>query len=234
MSSPQLFRRIDQCLKCPVRSKALFCNLPEAAIKAMDALKITTEYPKGSTLFREGEVVTGVYIICYGRVKLSTTSVEGKQVILRLAEPGEVVGLHGLLTTGRYDLTVETTEPTQANFFKREDFMRLLRRFPDASLAATRQLVHNCTSAYDEIRSFAFSGSMAEKLARLILQFSDGSDGQNRVRLRYTQEEMAEMIGCSRESVSRQMGIFRQQGLIRVNGSMLTIVDRRALEDMVT
>jgi CRP/FNR family transcriptional regulator len=207
-------------------------------LKALDSIKTTAEFPKGVTLFREGETVQGIHIICYGRAKLSAMSSEGKQVILRLVEPGEVVGLNGILSDKKYHATVETTEPTQTNFIRRDDFLRFMHDFPEVGVNATHQLVHNCTCAYDEVRAFSFSGSIAEKVARLLLSWAGDTGAKNgapqRVRLRFTQEEMAEMIGTTRESVSRQLSEFRHNGYIAVKGSLLTIQNRKALEDLIT
>jgi len=237
VSSPPTLRRVEECLRCPIRSHAIFCNLPDQVLKALGRIKVTSEFPKGTTLFREGEIVQGVHIICYGHAKLSTMSSEGKQVILRVVEPGEIVGLNGILSDKKYHATVETTEPTQTNFIRRDDFLHFMRAFPEVGVNATHQLVHNCTCAYDEVRAFSFSSSIAEKVARLLLGWAGDAPPNNtmsRVRLRFTQEEMAEMIGTTRESVSRQLSEFRRNGYIVIKGSLLTIQNRKALEDLVT
>ena len=238
MSSSQTLRRVDECLRCPIRSQAIFCNLPDRVLKVLERIKITSEFPKGATLFREGETVQGVHIICYGHAKLSAMSSEGKQVILRVVEPGEIVGLNGILSDKKYHATVETAEVTQTNFIRRDDFLRFMREFPEVGVNATHQLVHNCTCAYDEVRAFSFSSSIAEKVARLLLGWAGNAPANStmaqRVRLRFTQEEMAEMIGTTRESVSRQLSEFKRNGYIVIKGSLLTIQNRKALEDLVT
>src|SRR5215475_9393511 len=110
------FPIIENCLKCTFREQRLFCNLPSEALIKLQAIKATSVYPKGTMLCLEGQAPRGVYVLCTGRAKLSTTSSDGKTIILRLAEPGEVLGLTAAISNSPYEATVETLEQTQANF----------------------------------------------------------------------------------------------------------------------
>src|SRR5215471_8430129 len=161
MSVP--FHILEDCLRCAFREQRLFCNLPREALLRLQAIKATSVYPKGTMLCLEGQPPRGVYVLCTGKAKLSTTSSDGKTIILRLAEPGEVLGLTAAVANAPYEATIETLEQTQANFISQADFSRFLQDYPEVGMKVAQQLTHNCKCAYNEIRSLGLSNSVPEK-----------------------------------------------------------------------
>ena len=127
MRAPYGLEIIESCLICPHREDRLFCNLPPAALEGLAAITSPAAYPKGATLFVEGQPSRGVFVLCGGRVKLSTSSADGKSLIVRIAETGEVLGLPATVTGKPYELTAEVIQPSQANFIARQDFLVFLR-----------------------------------------------------------------------------------------------------------
>jgi CRP/FNR family transcriptional regulator len=241
MSSAYNFQIIENCLKCPTREDKLFCNLSQSALKSLQDLKATSVYPKGALLCLEGQAPRGVFILCTGRAKLSTTSAEGKTIILRIAEPGEVLGLTAVVANAPYEATVETLEPTQANFISHSDFVRFLEQNSDVGLKVAQQLTHNCKCAYDEIRSLGLSSSVPEKIAKLLLRWAEhpldsGKKKNNEIPIRVTltQEEIAQFAGTSRETVSRVLSEFKKKGLLRIKGATWFILNKAELEKLVT
>jgi len=235
------FQIIEDCLKCTFREHRLFCDLSREALLRLQSIKATSVYPKGSLLCLEGQPPRGIFVLCTGRAKLSTTSSEGKSMILRIAEPGEVLGLTAVVSGTPYEATVETLETSQANFISQAEFLRFIQEHPDVGLRVARQLTHNCKCAYGEIRSLGLSNSVPEKLAKLILQwaqhpleFASKKPQETAIRVTLTQEEIAQLTGTSRETVSRVLGGFRKKGWLRVKGATWTIVNRQALENLVT
>ncbi len=118
---------IESCLACKMRAEHIFCDLPPAALQSFENIKYATAYPKGAVLFVEGQTPRGIFVLCKGRVKLSICSTDGKTLILKIAEPGEVLGLSATVSGKPYELTAETVDPCQVNFVKREDFLRFLQ-----------------------------------------------------------------------------------------------------------
>jgi len=235
------FQIIEDCLKCTFREHRLFCDLSREALLRLQSIKATSVYPKGSLLCLEGQPPRGIFVLCTGRAKLSTTSSEGKSMILRIAEPGEVLGLTAVVSGTPYEATVETLETSQANFISQAEFLRFIQEHPDVGLRVARQLTHNCKCAYGEIRSLGLSNSVPEKLAKLILQWAQHplelaskKPQETAIRVTLTQEEIAQLTGTSRETVSRVLGGFRKKGWLRVKGATWTIVNRQALENLVT
>jgi len=234
--SPYGLEIVESCLTCKLRADKIFCNLPQATVQALEAIKYTTAYPKGAVLFVEGQAPRGVFILCRGRVKLSICSSDGKTLILKIAEAGEVLGLSASVSGKPYELTAETLGPCQVNFVKREDFLRFLREHNDVCLRVAEQLSEKYNTACHEIRSLGLSHSAAEKLAKLLLEWSlknGGARQPDRMKLTLTHEEIAQMIGTSRETVTRLFADFKKRQLIQLKGSTLVIRNRPALENLV-
>lgn len=241
MATKQNFHIIENCLTCSVREERMFCNLPPRALQMLQVLKATSVYPKGAMLCLEGQQPRGVFILCSGRAKLSTTSAEGKSIILRIAEPGEVLGLTAAVSNTPYEATVETLEPTQANFISQADFVRFLREHVEIGMKVAHQLTHNCQCAYNEIRSLGLSNSVPEKLAKLILRWAENPlpiaskrAGEIPIRVTLTQEEIAQLAGTSRETVSRTLSHFKRKGWLRMKGATWWIINKQEMEKLVT
>jgi CRP/FNR family transcriptional regulator, cyclic AMP receptor protein len=124
------FQFIEDCLKCTLHEERLFRSLSGETLRRLQNIKATSVYPKGAMLCLEGQPPRGVFVLCTGRAKLSTTSSEGKTVILRIAGPGEFLGLTAAISGTPYEASVETLEPSQANFISQADFVRFLQEYP--------------------------------------------------------------------------------------------------------
>jgi CRP/FNR family cyclic AMP-dependent transcriptional regulator len=236
VKTPYRLPVIDSCLRCLVVNERLFCDLPQPVRAALDAISSPATYPKEAILFAEGQEPRGVFVLCTGRVKLSTNSADGKSIIVRLAQPGEIVGLPGTLSGKPYELTVEALEPVQANFIARDAFLQFLREHPVAALRVAQILSQIYHAILLEVRYLGFSGSTAEKLARFFLDLPvmpTQNDGHLRATLTLTHREIAEMIGASRETVTRLFAHFKRQGLIEVRGSSLLITDKAGMQKLL-
>lgn len=237
MRSPYGLDLIDSCLTCKLREEYLFCNLPAPALKDLESIKSTASYPKGAQLFVEGQQPRGVFVLCHGRAKLATSSSEGRTMILKIAEAGEVLGLSATVSGKPYEVTAELLEPSQANFIGRDDFLKFLSHHGEAAVRVAQQLSQNYHSAYEEIRSLGLSETTAEKFARLLLEWSShhAEHGNNQMRLTVTltHEEIAQLIGSSRETITRLFSDFKKKKILEVKGSSLIIRNKSALEKMV-
>jgi CRP/FNR family transcriptional regulator len=236
MRAPYGLEIIESCVVCPHKEERLFCNLPPDALKKLSEITGSATYPKGATLFVEGQLPRGVFILCSGHVKLSTSSADGKTLILRISEPGDLIGLPATISGKPYEVTAEVIEPTQANFISRTDFIAFLREFGDAALRVAQELSETYQSAFAEMRTIGLSHSAGEKLARFILDWTahhNSTEEPIRTTLTLTHEEIAQMIGASRETVTRLFADFKKKQLLQVKGSTLTIKDRAGLEKLL-
>ena len=221
---------------CPLRHDRIFCDLPLRDLEALQAMSSLATYPKGSVLFVEGQESRGVFILCNGRVKLSAGSADGKSLIMRFAVGGEIIGLPGTISEKPYELTAETLEPLQANFIGRESFLGFLREHGDAALRVAQILSDIYHATCREVRYLGLSNSAAEKLARFLLDWNANhckDTGSARSVLTLTHEEIAEMLGTSRETVSRLFADFKRQQLVEVRGSNLVITDKQGLQQLL-
>ncbi|HXZ33477.1 MAG TPA: Crp/Fnr family transcriptional regulator [Terriglobales bacterium] len=238
MPSPYGMEIVESCLTCKLRAKRSFCDLPPTALQAFESIKYATAYPRGAVLFVQGQLPRGIFALCKGNVKLAINSASGATVIVKVAEPGEVLGLSAALSGNPYEVTAETVDPCQVNFVKRDDFLRFLKDDVEACFKVAEQLSENYDKACKEVRWLGLSHSAAEKLAKLLLEWSsknrESAKAEHRVTLRLTHEEIAQMIGLSRETVTRLFADFRRRRLIQQNGCTLVIPDRVALKSLIT
>jgi len=235
MRAPYGLNILDNCLTCPVREEHLFCNLAIHAGQRLNEIKSTAVYPKGAMLFIEGQQPRGVFVLCAGKAKLSTSSREGKTIITKLSDAGDVLGLNSVISDRPYEVTAEMMEPGQANFIPRESLLQFLKEHGEVALRVAEQLSRNYYTAYEEIRTLGLATSPSEKFAKLLLSWSPkaaNGDGAQ-VKLTLTHEEIAEIIGTTRETVSRLFSEFKRKQLLQLKGSTLIIRNRPALEKIV-
>jgi len=228
----------ENCVGCKIRSQNTFCDLPRAAVEAFESIKYSTAYPKGAVLFVEGQAPRGVFVLCKGRVRLSLCSSTGKTVIMKIVEQGEVLGLSATITGKPYEVMAETAEPCQVNFVRREDFLRFLRQHSEAGLRVAQQLSEKYNSACRDIRMLSLSHSSGEKLAKLLLDWSaetnQAANTDIRVSLKMTHEEIGQMIGTSRETVTRHFAEWKKRNIVGNRGPILLIRNMAALKAMVS
>src|SRR5688572_29874057 len=133
----------NSCDGCGPRSDGYFCNLPPEAFAVLQSIRVSHAYPRGSTLFMEGQPANGVFLLCEGHVKLSTYSEDGKAIILRISEPGEILGVSSVISGKAHEATGQVTEYCRVSFIKRSDFLSFVQTSHDAALNALRQLSSN-------------------------------------------------------------------------------------------
>lgn len=237
MPAPHGLKTIEEYLNDPHKEEHLFCNLSPAIVERLSTIAALSTYPKGATLFMEAEAPRGVFILCSGKVKLTTSSADGKTLILRITEMGEVLGLAATVSGKPYHATAEILEPTQANFVRRNDFLQFLRENGEVASRVVRQLSDTYYHALEELRTIGLSHSVGERLARFILDWCDEHGQRNdevRAELTLTHEEIAQMIGASRETVTRLFADFKRKHLLEVMGSTVVVRNRSGLEEILT
>jgi CRP/FNR family cyclic AMP-dependent transcriptional regulator len=237
VKTPYGLEVVENYLTYPLPKDRLFRNLPQAVRAELGAISSSAAYGKGEILFAEGQAPRGVFVICKGRVKLSANSADGKSLILHMAAPGEVVGLPGTISGKRYETTAEALEPLQANFIPRIPFRDFVRTHGEVGLRVAEILSDIYHATYREVRYLGLSGSAEGKLARFLLDLTANQDhdhGHARATtLTLTHEEIADMVGTSRETVTRLFAEFKRKCLVEVHGSRLLIANQAGLQKLL-
>jgi CRP/FNR family transcriptional regulator len=236
MKSPYGLNILDNCTTCPVREQHLFCNLPPSLVERLNVITSPAIYPRAALLFLEGQQGRGIFVLCTGKAKLSTTSREGRTIITKIAEHGEVLGLSATISDHPYEVTAEMIEPGQANFIASDALLQFLHDYGEVAIRVARQMSRNYYSAHEEIRTLGLTTSPGQRFAKVLLGWSvqrGDSDHSPHLHLVLTHEEIAEMIGTTRETVSRLFADFKRRQLIQWKGSSLVILNKSALEGMV-
>ncbi len=232
MRAPRRFMFSDGCLSCALRREGDFCNLSHPLLSELHGMGHLTLYPPDVTLMTEGQTPRGVYIICSGRVKLSVEAKDGKTVILKVAGDRQVLGLSAVVASQPSPIAATTIEPCQIKFVDRDSFLGLLDQNGDAALTCARLLSQEIGATFRDVHDLLLARSSTEKLARLLLSWAakEPHNLEIRVATSFTHEEIAQMIGSSRETVTRLLSDLKRRELIRLEGSTLVISDRTALQ----
>jgi len=222
----------DTALPC-YRKGEFFKALPAAALADLEPLLVPSSYPSNMVLFTETQPTTGLFVVLEGEVKLSINSSEGRRLAFHIAKAGEVLGLSAALSGGAYEMTADTLYPAKIAHIGRQTFLKFLSRHLDVYPIVTREIGRSFNLACEQLRMVGLSTSVHERLARLLLVWSDGAEKKSegaRCRLAMTHEEIGEFIGASRETVTRTLTVFKNLHLVAQHGCTITIPSRNALE----
>ena len=232
MNTPYDIEIIENCAECTCTNAEFFCGFSHPLLAALNKVSQKSTLPAGAILFVEGQVPRGIFIICCGKVNLSTSSREGKTLTLKTAVPGEALGLSAAISGLGYETTAETATPCQVNFVDRKHFLELIEAHGEAGLHSAQSLSRDYHAAYRDIHDLVLTRSSTGKLARLLLSISaeDDAEDETSVLSWMTHEEMGHRIGASRETVTRLLSKLRKKRLIRLDGDNLVIRDRSGLE----
>jgi CRP/FNR family transcriptional regulator len=210
-----------------------FSKLTPAAMQDLQSMQFPSSYAANVVLFSEKDAARGIYIVLEGEIKISLNSSEGRRLSLAIARRGEILGMASTLAGSPYDVTTETLYPAKVAHIGRRDFLNFLTRHPEAYQVVIEELSRSVTRACDQLRTVGLSATAPEKLARLLLDWSDNGQatecGGRRFRFSMTHEEIGEFIGASRETVTRTLSNFKHRQLVSFRGSMLEIPSRTAL-----
>lgn len=215
-------------------SGEFFAKLPAEARREFESIQRINEYPARSVLFTERQAVDSVYVVVSGTVKISMNSMDGKRLILKIAKAGEMLGLSSAISGNTSEITAETLHPAKIAVISRSEFLAFLRRHSEACQALTVELSRHVNMVCEQLRTVGLSASAPEKLARLLLEWSENgqtTESGTRFHFPLTHEEIGEFIGTSRETVTRTLSVFKNRRLVACHGATLTIPSRVALED---
>jgi len=207
---------------------ALFAALSEAEIQLLAERAIERRFAPDEILFWEGEPCAGVFLIVQGSVKIFRTSPGGREVMLAIETAPSTVAELPLFDGGSYPASVRAVEPVVSLFINKNDFQQVCRQCPDVALKVLAVVGRRLRHLVGLVEAMTF-GSVTQRLARLLLEASKAAGGES-FELPVTHQELASRLGTVREVISRNMARFRGEGLIRIQGHQVRIVNRAGLE----
>ncbi len=182
--------------------------------------------PAKSVLFFKGDPATHLYVVLNGRVKVSAPSDDGKEITFAILGPGELVGEMGVLEHREHTATVTAMEPTEVAGFNRQDFVALVSQSPALALKLMALLCDRLRVANEMAEDISFLTlpvRLSKKLVALAQAFGQETPKGTRIGIQLCQQELANMVGTSRESINKQLSTWHAEGLVTQDRGYLTI-----------
>jgi CRP/FNR family transcriptional regulator len=202
-------------------------------LRASNNSNLNSVLGRGAVLFTEGEPARGVYILRSGRASISISSSEGRVVMLRIAEAGDVLGLNSVIRNGSYETTVKALEPCRTDFIPRAQLIALMEQSEAGARAILKIVSRELTGLIEHAKLVLLPVTVNGRLARLLLEWSKkNGSGTLQFGKVLTHEQIAQMICSSRETVTRMLATLVRQDVIRVTSDIIVISNRLALEKL--
>jgi len=215
------------------RAGSFFRALSTEALTDLGSHAFSVSYKAGARLYAEDDIPVRVFVLLQGQVKLSIKASNGRGMILRIAKLGELLGVSAAISGSQYEETAQAITACTAVSLRREEFERFLAMHPSACQAVMREIGFQYEQACARLRLTGIALSASAKLARLLLQWSSTVQHTEygvRIHVALTHGEIGECIGSCRESVTRIFSDLQRRRIAEFRGSILTIMDRGALE----
>ena len=213
-----------------LRTVPLFATFPEEQLRLLATLVSRRSATRGSIIMAAGDPTDSLYIILSGRFKVMMSDADGKEVILSILAAGEFFGEMGLIDDAPRSASVVAIEPCELLVITRRDFKKSMTENAEMAMAVMKGLVRRLREADRKIGSLALL-DVYGRVARLLLDMAETVDGQKMVTKRLPKQDIAKMIGASREMVSRVMKDLQTGGYIEMRGSSILLRDTIMLPD---
>jgi CRP-like cAMP-binding protein len=211
-----------------LRNVPIFAELEERELEKIAKLGVRQKYKKGNVFVIEQESGAALFIIVSGKVKIVRMDEDGREVILSIFGPGEFFGEMSLLDGMARSASVIATEKSELLMIHRRDFLELLHEFPSVAISLLAELAMRLRKADMQIKSLSLKDA-AGRVANVVLMLADDigifRKGKVEIEDLPLQQDIANMAGTSRETVSRMLNMFVEKGQIQLDGSKITIND---------
>lgn len=205
-----------------LKNVPLLASFPDEQLRVLTAVVSRRSVPRGTVVMAAGDPTDSLYIVISGRLKVMMSDAEGKEVILSFLGAGEYFGEMGLIDDSPRSASVVSSEPCELLAIAKRDFKRCLAENFEMATAVMRGLVRRLRDADRKIGSLALL-DVYGRVARLLIDMSENVDGQTIVTRKIAKQDIAKMIGASREMVSRVMKDLQSGGYIEMRGSSIVL-----------
>ncbi len=211
-----------------LKNLTIFSGLDEDTLNQISKIGMRKSFSKNSVIIFEDEKSSAFYLIIKGKLKVSRVSDDGKEVILTILNEKDFFGEMSILDEAECSANVIALENSEIFIIQRNEFLNLLNKYPDISIALLKELINRIRYADTKIKSLGLNNA-EQKVASVVIELMNksGRIDENRAELDEIpfQHDLANMAGTSRETISRTLNSFVRRGLIEFNGSKLTILD---------
>jgi CRP/FNR family transcriptional regulator len=214
----------------------LFNALNNEQLKAMNCRVIEREYKKGRIIFMDGEPGEAIYFLKDGLIKLSKQTIDGREHILHLVHPGDVFAEVVIFDSGSYPATAEVIEDASVGFIRNEDMFAVISAYSDTAVAMLKIMARRLRDAQEKVMNLALNDT-ARRLALVILGLAEERGIQNAsgtvIPVQLTNQELANLIGTSRETVSRIINSFKRSGTMEIDRQQIILYKKEKLRELL-
>ena len=222
---------MSNCDQCIVRQFSSLKALKKEELIKMANCKTSYTIKKGEPIFEEGETVNGVYCVKEGVCKMTKLSDNGKDQIVKLAKPGELLGQRSMISDEAANLSAIALEDMEVCFIPKSEIMGFFNENNQFSMNVMKNICDDLKTADDHMVNMA-QKNVKQRLAETLLYLEEnfGINEDNTLRLQLSREELAGIIGTATESCIRLLSEFKKQKLIELTGKKITLLDKVALK----
>ena len=224
--------KID-CSQCSNRDKSIFCKLEQESLKDVSDHKIMNQYKRGQILFHEDNPAFGVFCISEGKVKLTKNSENGKETLLRIAGPGDLIGFQHIVHSGMNDVTATALEETKICFIDRLYLNNLIQKENSCAMELLSHVANDMAALQERVNGFQ-NKNVRERVAYLLKDLSSrfgvDTDEGRRLNIQLSREDMASMLGIATETLIREISQLRTDGILDQDGKTIIITDEEELD----
>ena len=224
---------MSKCEQCIVRQFSSLKALNKEELLRMADCKTSYTIKKGEPIFEEGEVTNGIYCVKDGVCKLSKLSDNGKDQIVKLVKPGELLGQRSMISDEPANLSAVALEDMEVCFIPKSEVLGFFNNNNQFSMNVMKTICGDLKESDDHMVSMA-QKTVKERLAETLLYLEDtfGKNEDGSLHIQLSREELAGMIGTATESCIRLLSEFAKNGLVNLNGKRISILDKNKLKRM--
>ena len=212
---------------------SIFSSLDERSLDALVRATSTRRLDTGEVLFRKGEPGRQLYGVLTGRLKASAAGADGKEIVFSVCDPGEVIGEIALLDSNPRSATIVALEPSLLLVLDRRDFLPFLERHPRVAIELAELLaarLRRLSELAEDSVLLALRARLAKKLVSFSRRYGRPTPEGVQIDLPFSQQELGDMVGTSRESINKQLRAWQEEGLLVSSRGRITLRDAAALE----
>ena len=219
------------CESCTIRTHPLFRHLNEEEINNLSLNKITETYKRGSIIYHEGNKMKGFYCVHKGIIKTYKTGFDGKEQIVRFAQPGDIIGYRSVISNEPACTTSEVLEECIVCHIPADILFTLVKANGNFAIELMKLICKELGEANSYITDIA-QKTVRERLAEILIHLDDefGTDDQQILKISLTREELSNIVGTATESIIRLLSEFKNEKLIELGGRKIKILDRPGLK----